>query len=449
MGVEMGKVIPVTLRATGEDCPPITNCAAVPANIDEAPRTVGQDLYEARQRRAKTLADVAGALKISQDYLAAIEESRFQELPARVYAVGYVRSYAAYLGVDTQSFVARFKAEMTSAGISDPPFILTPQPDCDPGTEQDSPAPAGIERPSFRLPSFRWPALPENAISQAAGALLLIGAVTYSVYHVMASAPRLATPVATVPARLAAESELAGEPIAQPPAPQIAPVLRVPREASLHEVDFGLPTIDLRLLTAAKLQPKYVEPPPPDTTKLASAKPEQVPLPVRKDSRTNALPPPDTTKLASVKPEQAPPPLPKDSPTNALAQKPVIQSVEVGVIQRVSTANAVRLEPRHALRLGQHYGTEWKFSRITLRLHGPTEVRVGDNRNNVLIDRALDAGDTYRVPDVIGLKLSAPDAGAIEIILDDTTVGFAGRDGVPARQISLDPKALVRQQKGG
>jgi len=336
-------------------------------------------------------------------------------LPARVYAVGYVRSYAAYLGVDAQTFVARFKAEMAGAGISDPPFNLTLQLDCDPGTEQDSAAPADIKRPAFR-----WPALPENAMSQAAGALLLIGAVTYSVYHVIASAPRLATPVATVPEQLADESELASAPIAQPPAAEIAPLVRVPRESSLHEVDFGLPMIDLQLLTAARLQPRYVEPPLPDATKLASAKPEQIPLPVRKDSRPSEP-----------------------------AQKPVIQSVEVGVIQRVATNKPARLEPRHALRLGQHYGTEWKFSRITLRLHGPTEVRVGDNRNNVLIDRALDAGDTYRVPDVIGLKLSTPDAGAIEIILDDTTVGFAGRQGVPARQISLDPKALARLQQGG
>jgi len=74
---------------------------------------------------------------------------------------------------------------------------------------------------------------------------------------------------------------------------------------------------------------------------------------------------------------------------------------------------------------------------------------VGDNRKNVLFDRILGAGDTYRVPNLIGLKLSALDAGAIEIILDDTTVGFAGKDGVPARELSLDPKALAHPPQGG
>ena len=88
-------------------------------------------------------------------------------------------------------------------------------------------------------------------------------------------------------------------------------------------------------------------------------------------------------------------------------------------------------------------------SRITLRLHGATEVRVGKNSQQIFIDRELGAGDTYRVPNLTGLKLSAEDAGAVEIILDDTTVGFAGKDGVPAREISLDPKAIVQLQQGG
>jgi cytoskeleton protein RodZ len=375
---------------------------------------VGQDLHKTRQRRAKTLADVSSALKISSDYLTAIEEGRFEDLPARVYAVGYVRSYSAYLGLDARAFVARFKEEMAGAGIAEPTFTLTPQLDCELGTEEDSAASIHNKRPAFR-----WPSLPENAMSQAAGAVLLIGAITYSVYHVIASAPQLAPSVPTVPVQLADESLVPDEPRGLLPATGIARQLHVPKEA-LHEVALVLPAIDLRLVTAAELSAKSVRPAPPDSTELAAAQPQNVPVPVRKDLR------------ASVP-----------------AQKPAIQSVEIGVTQRVSATNPVRTESRRALRLGQHYGTEWKFSRITLRLHGPTELRVGDNRNNVLIDRALDAGDTYRVPDVIGLKLSARDAGAIEIILDDTTVGFAGRDGVPARQISLDPKALAHLPQGG
>ena len=44
-----------------------------------------------------------------------------------------------------------------------------------------------------------------------------------------------------------------------------------------------------------------------------------------------------------------------------------------------------------------------------------------------------------------GLKLSVPDAGAVEVILDDNTVGFAGKDGAAARGQSLDPQSIIKR----
>jgi hypothetical protein len=45
--------------------------------------------------------------------------------------------------------------------------------------------------------------------------------------------------------------------------------------------------------------------------------------------------------------------------------------------------------------------------------------------------------------------LSAPDAGAVEIILDGTSVGFAGENGAVARGLSLNPQNIVdRRQRG-
>src|SRR5262245_19859650 len=76
--------------------------------------TVGQDLCKARQRRGKELSDVWLALKISPAQLTAIEEDRYDALPGRVYAIGYVRSYAAYLGLDAANFVDRLKAELAA-----------------------------------------------------------------------------------------------------------------------------------------------------------------------------------------------------------------------------------------------------------------------------------------------------------------------------------------------
>ena len=107
------------------------------------------------------------------------------------------------------------------------------------------------------------------------------------------------------------------------------------------------------------------------------------------------------------------------------------------------------VSPRLQVQLptGQHYGLRNRNSRITLRVHRPTRIAVQGTRNRIFIDRPLAAGDTYRVPNLVGLRLSAPDAGAIELILDGSSLGFAGEDGVAARGLSLNPQNIVDHQQ--
>ena len=72
-----------------------------------------------------------GHAQNSSDFLAAIEESHFEALPGRVYAIGYVRSYAAYLGLDAEKLVDRLKAEIAARepAKDDPAIDLLPQPE--------------------------------------------------------------------------------------------------------------------------------------------------------------------------------------------------------------------------------------------------------------------------------------------------------------------------------
>jgi cytoskeleton protein RodZ len=74
--------------------------------------TVGQDLRAARLRLGDDLATVSSTLKIRKDHLEALEEDRLEALPGRTYAVGFVRSYATYLGLDAQEYLERFKEEI-------------------------------------------------------------------------------------------------------------------------------------------------------------------------------------------------------------------------------------------------------------------------------------------------------------------------------------------------
>ena len=71
--------------------------------------SVGAMLARARRQRDQEVADVAANLRIRRVYLQAIEEGRYAELPGTTYAVGFVRSYAEYLDLDSEFLVERFQ----------------------------------------------------------------------------------------------------------------------------------------------------------------------------------------------------------------------------------------------------------------------------------------------------------------------------------------------------
>ena len=64
---------------------------------DDAP--IGVRLREARMRQGLDLADCAAATRIRERYLIAIEDGRFESLPGPAYVSGFIRAYAAHLGV--------------------------------------------------------------------------------------------------------------------------------------------------------------------------------------------------------------------------------------------------------------------------------------------------------------------------------------------------------------
>jgi cytoskeleton protein RodZ len=90
--------------------PAVEAVSASPA-VPRRPR-VGESLREAREAAGFSLEDVAQELKIKTLYLKAIEESRFDDLPTRTHAVGFVRTYASALQLHSEELVARCRAEI-------------------------------------------------------------------------------------------------------------------------------------------------------------------------------------------------------------------------------------------------------------------------------------------------------------------------------------------------
>ncbi len=71
--------------------------------------TVGEILRRTRLHYGQSLEQVEFALRIRASQLAALEEGDIAKLPGRVYAIGFVRTYAEYLGLDGERMVHLFK----------------------------------------------------------------------------------------------------------------------------------------------------------------------------------------------------------------------------------------------------------------------------------------------------------------------------------------------------
>ncbi len=72
---------------------------------------VGTLLKNMRLEKGLKVMDVAKRLCIRKQYLEAIEDSNYSEVPAFPYGVGFVRSYAEFLGLNSGNIVELYKEE--------------------------------------------------------------------------------------------------------------------------------------------------------------------------------------------------------------------------------------------------------------------------------------------------------------------------------------------------
>ena len=96
------------------------------AETSETIERIGDILRRARQDRGDDLQHIADYLCIRKGFLSALENSDYGELPADAYAIGFLRSYATYLGFDGAEAINRYRGEM--AGRRRKPSLAMPTP---------------------------------------------------------------------------------------------------------------------------------------------------------------------------------------------------------------------------------------------------------------------------------------------------------------------------------
>lgn len=75
-------------------------------------KITGELLKSERIKKDLSIQDIAYALKLSSRIIQAIENGETEELPAKTFVRGFVKSYADYLKIDSDSVLKQFQEEM-------------------------------------------------------------------------------------------------------------------------------------------------------------------------------------------------------------------------------------------------------------------------------------------------------------------------------------------------
>ncbi|MCF4167035.1 DUF4115 domain-containing protein [Zavarzinia compransoris] len=238
---------------------------------------VGTYLRDARLSYGRTTAEVGAALRIKASHLDTLERGSTDGTAGLTYALGYLRSYAHYLGLDADAVVAAFKAELNREP-EERPLVF----------------PAPVQEAKF--PTGRVLALS-----------VVLAVVIYGGYYYFSRSDTLtAEVVPPVPAELdeqsAAEPSFAPPPAPAVPDPRSAQAAQPPREMAPHEPE--LPTSALTVEPGAPAVPgalPRVVPAPPGAT------PAPAPTDVVTPSSEPAPSPEVTASADPTQPTTAPP----------------------------------------------------------------------------------------------------------------------------------------------
>ena len=87
---------------------------------------IGETLRDARTRQGLEVADVEQATKIRGKYLRALEEEQFDRLPGATFVRTFIRTYAEYLGLDSQLLVEEYRLRHEHPDELEPQTVAPP-----------------------------------------------------------------------------------------------------------------------------------------------------------------------------------------------------------------------------------------------------------------------------------------------------------------------------------
>ncbi len=444
----------------------------------KAQDSIADTLRLARQEHGQDLRTVAQVLRIRHAYLEAIERGDFEHLPCTAYAIGFLRTYAEFLGLDGEQIVERFKHE--AQGVEPKMDLVFPEP-----VSQN------------RIPGGAIVLISMVLLGLAYGGWFYFSNQDQSIADLMPPPePLQATSPTTSPATSPAtspgqdggqggatpevESAAAeGSPDAAPgdspdAAPMGAPgdtpgdadggavasaeaVTYTPPESAGTENQTPAPAPTFESAEGDVAAPEAAEaiyiqaPEVGETTGPQVSGGQGLGAPglgvMAKITPPIALSPPAGAETArSTATGDA---APGSDMTKALMRHPTTNSA--GSVEPMLDETVVIPAPPTATRdmvlsterFPRVYGESNRGTRIVLRALEDSWVQVRDRQDALLLTRVLRRGDTYYVPNQDGLTLLTGNAGGIAIEVDGVALSPLGPIGAVRRQIALDPARLL------
>lgn len=415
---------------------------------------VGAFLREARETTGRSVADVAASLRIRAKFLQSIEDGHYEDLPGQTYAVGFIRSYADFLGLETAALLEQFKKE--SNGAEGQPNLDFPEPSAegwfptgkvvagcavvavavftswfylqtDNSVDVSTvPAPPGFESALTAQAANQQPDDAEVAASEIGGvepaAPIDVGTIerTVAVSTEPADTQTAAPPVATGDTTSSdGERPLQqSDQVAAPVAAEAAVTAPEPHPAE---------TVSEAPAPAAVETPvKVIEPP----VKVVEA-PAVAVEPLALDEN-------ELTPTAAITAEAPPQPVAK--PTVATPPAPAAPELE----SLVAALPSIPADDGEANTGddGRTYGVINQQARVVIGARADSWVQVLDGNQNVLLTRMLRPGDRYLVPNRSDLVMLTGNAGGLIISVDGTVVPRIGSDGAILHNVRLDVELL-------
>lgn len=383
---------------------------------------IGDILRTARTDRGEDLYLIAEYLCIKPSFLIALENSRYDEFPADAYVIGFLRTYANFLGIDGKAAIDRYRYEM--AGRRKKPILSMPTP------VSEGRTPSGI------------------VMVGAAVALLLIYALWYSFsspdraeVHV---APPLPTALQAVPNVVDPSAAGLTAPLSSTTSP----------ETSAATTSAASPSITVPAASAP--------PPPPAASDKTDSEKTSATAPI---PATSATP---STSSTPIPAQSATPVLsstavviPPASPGIVLSSdKPPLQTFKDDIDGKTANKALTEVKDTNAKNSEKETKAEIKSdasdkkteapatdpadnSRVSIRATQNTWVMVIDNSGKTLFDRVLKPGESFKVPNQKGLSLTTGNGTGIVLSLDGKDLPKLST-GTPhvVRNVPLDPARL-------